>query len=130
MKKLIVLSGSSNSGKTETLNFLVSKFGGFSIPGKDGRYICKKNNLTIAICTAGDYEQIINDNISFFDSNFSCDVFISAARSKGSTVVNLSNWAKSKNIEYNYITKSWIYNGKNNFSPFNDKFADFLNSLI
>lgn len=130
MKRLIVLSGSSNVGKTETLNFLVKKLGGNPNFNQDGRYICKKSNSKIAVCTAGDTEQIIDDNISFFNSNFNCNIFISAAKARGITVDKLSGWADSKKVDYLYITKSWLYNKNNNFNIFNDYFADFLNALI
>jgi len=66
MKKLIILSGSSNTGKTETLKNLITILHGTLIPNQpDVKCLCKKNNLQLAICTAGDYIQIINDNITF-----------------------------------------------------------------
>lgn len=129
-KKLIILSGSSNSGKSETLKFLVTKLGGKLTANYDDRYICKNSTSTIAICTGGDDGNAINENINFFSTNMNCDVYISPARSKGVTIASLEKWAKSNNIDCLVLTKSWAKNANNAYSQFNDKFADFLNSLI
>lgn len=66
MKKLIILSGSSNCGKSETLKLLVGKLGGKLTQKYDDRYVCNKGKLKVAICTPGDNEYIANLNISFF----------------------------------------------------------------
>lgn len=130
MKKLIILSGSSNCGKSETLKLLVRKLGGKLTQKYDDRYVCNKGKLKVAICTPGDNEYIANLNISFFNQNKKCDVFISAARSSGATVNLLVDWANANKIDYIYVTKSRLEDKNNNFHFFNDKFADFLNSLI
>lgn len=129
-KKLIIVSGSDNSGKSETLKFLVTKLGGKLTANYDDRYICKNTTSTIAICTGGDDGYAINKNINFFSTNMNCDVYISPARSKGETITTLEKWAKSNNIDCLFLTKSWALNANNAYSQFNDKFADFLNSLI
>lgn len=59
-----------------------------------------------------------------------CDVYISPARSKGATITTLEKWANSNKIDCIFLTKSWAENANNVYSQFNDKFADFLNSLI
>lgn len=136
MSKLIILSGSSNSGKSEALINLANKIGilssqqyPFSVSG-DFKAICKKGNKTVAICTAGDSDAITRENMDYFDNNIS-DVYISAARTKGATVDKLTKWANSKKIDYLFLTKSWAENANNAvYSQINDKFADFLNSLI
>ena len=134
MQKLIILSGSSRYGKTETLICLSQKFKTISATScyspNDFRYICDKNGKKICICTAGDSASITNDNINFFNQHKNCDVFISAARSSGATVNLLVDWANANKIDYIYVTKSWLEDKNNNFHFFNDKFADFLNSLI
>ena len=61
-KRLIILSGSDNSGKSETLKFLVTKLGGKLTANYDDRYICKNTTSTIAICTGGDDVYAINEN--------------------------------------------------------------------
>lgn len=133
MSKLIILSGSSNSGKSEALINLANKIGILSSQQypfpKDFQAICKKGNKTVAICTAGDSNAITSANMAYFNNNIS-DVYISAARSKGATITTLENWAKSNNIDCLVLTKSWAKNANNVYSQFNDKFADFLNSLI
>lgn len=134
MKKLIILSGSSNSGKTKTLICLSKKFKIIyetsCYSPNDFKYICDKNGKRICICTAGDGAPITNDSINFFNQNKNCDVFISAARSSGATVNLLVDWANANKIDYIYVTKSWLADKNNRFSSFNNKFADFLNSLI
>ena len=130
MKKLIILSGSSNSGKSDTLKYLVTKLGGTLTNNYDDKYICNKGKLKICICTAGDSASITNDNINFFNQHKNCDVFISAAKSSGATVNLLVDWANANKIDYIYVTKSWLEDKNNNFHFFNDKFADFLNALI
>lgn len=134
MKKLIILSGSSNSGKTETLICLAKKFKIIyeisCYSPNDFRYICDKNGIKICICTAGDGAPITNDSINFFNQNKNCDIFISAARSSGATVNLLVDWANANKIDYIYVTKSWLEDKNNRFSFFNNKFADFLNALI
>lgn len=134
MSKLIILSGSGNSGKSEALINLANKIGILSSQQypfpKDFQAICKKGNKTVAICTAGDSNAITSANMAYFNNNIS-DVYISAARSKGATITTLENWAKSNNIDYLVLTKSWAENANNAvYSQINDKFADFLNSLI
>ncbi len=130
-KKLIILSGSDNSGKSETLKFLVTKLGGKLTANYDDRYICRNTTSTIAICTGGDDGYAINENIKFFLANMNCDVYISPARSKGVTIAALKGWANSNKINYLVLTKSWAENANNAvYSQINDKFADFLNSLI
>ncbi len=130
MKKLIILSGSSNSGKSDTLKYLVTKLGGTLTTNYDDKYTCNKGKLKLCICTAGDSASITNDNINFFNQHKNCDVFISAARSSGATVNLLVDWANANKIDYIYVTKSWLEDKNNNFHFFNDKFADFLNALI
>lgn len=130
-KKLIILSGSDNSGKSETLKFLVTKLGGKLTANYDDRYICKNSTSTVAICTGGDDGYAVNENTNFFSANMNCDVYISPARSKGVTIPILEKWAKSNNIDCLVLTKSWAKNANNAvYSQINDKFADFLNSLI
>lgn len=133
MSKLIILSGSGNSGKSEALINLANKIGILSSQKypfpKDFQAICKKGNKTVAICTAGDSEDITNENINYFNNNIS-DVYISPARTKGATVATLEKWANSNKIDCIFLTKSWVLNANNAYSQFNDKFADFLNSLI
>lgn len=53
MKKLIILSGSSNCGKSETLKLLVGKLGRKLTQKYDDRYVCNKGKLKVAICTPG-----------------------------------------------------------------------------
>lgn len=131
-KKLIILSGSDNSGKSETLKCLVKKLGGKLTANYDDRYICKKGTSSIAICTGGDDDYAINENKNFFSKNTNCDVYISAARTKGATIKNLSDWANSNKIDRIIVSKSCLTDPNNRIqnTNFNDYFADFLNSLI
>lgn len=103
-KKLIVLYGPENTGKTETLNRLIGLLdeskkveGGKLL--EDRRVIAeyKEKGKKIAIATKGDGPKEINENISFFDGagECCCDIFITAIRIKTS---HPSNNLRYKNL--------------------------------
>lgn len=130
MKKLIILSGSSNIGKTETLNWLVqnSRTVLKNTIKDDGSYVCNINGKIVDICTAGDNDSITNENINFFNKN-NADCYISAARSNGKTINLLESWAQKNNIKCICISKTYI-NDIGLDPLFNNKFSDFIKSLI
>jgi ABC-type proline/glycine betaine transport system ATPase subunit len=85
-EKLIILQGNSSIGKTTTLlqviDFLKKERGfvAFNPPqrGRDQRVLLKNDQgFSIAICTAGDSLDIIEENYRFFLKH-ECDVMVSA----------------------------------------------------
>lgn len=85
-KKLIILQGNPNIGKTTTLLRVIDSlmderdFKAVKLPQKrkDQRILLKNDqDFSIAICTAGDSLEIIEENYRFFLKN-ECDVMISA----------------------------------------------------
>jgi hypothetical protein len=85
-EKLIILQGNPNIGKTTTLlhviDFLKKERGFVPINppsrGKDQRVLLRnENGFSVAICTAGDTLEIIEENYRFFLQH-ECDVMVSA----------------------------------------------------
>ena len=85
-EKLIILQGNPNIGKTTTLlrviDFLKKARGFVPINslgrGKDQRVLLRNNEgFSVAICTAGDSLEIIEENYRFFLKH-KCDVLVSA----------------------------------------------------
>lgn len=101
--KIICLSGYCNSGKTNTLNWLIKiliEEKGFAlvlpesgISLGDPKYLRTDHNvilkdkngtMIVGITTGGDTETVIARNISFIEGH--CDVWITATRSRGETI--------------------------------------------
>ena len=110
-KVVIALYGPGRKGKTTTLNLLIGILGGTR------KEVYRRLRLTyggkrIAIATYGDDEWQLNKNIKFFDEK-SCDIYITATRTKGDTKKVLKKYAKTDII--------WI--GKN----YSDSLHDLIN---
>ena len=98
-EKLIILQGNPNIGKTTTLlrviDFLKKARGFVPInhpgSGKDQRVLLKNDQgFSVAICTAGDSLEVIEENYRFFLKN-ECDVMISACSINIDTHMNGSH---------------------------------------
>ena len=98
-EKLIILQGNPNIGKTTTLlrviDFLKKARGFVPINsigrGKDQRVLLRNNQgFLVAICTAGDSLEVIEENYRFFLKN-ECDVMISACSINIDTHMNGSH---------------------------------------
>lgn len=110
-KEVIALYGPGRKGKTTTLNLLIELLGGIRRKG-DQRVRLNYEGKDIAIATYGDDEWQLNENIKFFDEK-SCDIYITATRTKGDTKEVLKKYAKTDII--------WI--GKN----YSDSLHDLIN---
>lgn len=110
-KVVIALYGPGQKGKTTTLNLLIELLGGIRRKG-DQRVRLNYEGKDIAIATYGDDEWQLNENIKFFDEK-SCDIYITATRTKGDTKKVLKKYAKTDII--------WI--GKN----YSDSLHDLIN---
>ena len=111
-KKVIIgLWGPGGKGKSTTLNLLIELLGGTRRKG-DQRIRLTYREKKIAITTYGDDKWQLNKNIKFFDEK-SCDIYITATRTKGDTKKVLKKYAKTDII--------WI--GKN----YSDSLHDLIN---
>ena len=110
-KVIIALYGPGRKGKTTTLNLLIGLLGGTG-EEVDQRVRLNYEGKDIAIATYGDDEWQLNENIKFFDEK-SCDIYITATRTKGDTKKVLKKYAKTDII--------WI--GKN----YSDSLHDLIN---
>ena len=127
MNKLFVLSGSSNSGKTTTLNTLAdtlykmqgSKLGtAINIPhidATDDKYYfdlqINRRNVRVGIFTSGDYPSAIVNAFNFFTSN-NCEVCFAASKLYGNTVNAIESLALANGIipQYQYMVWQYPYN--------------------
>lgn len=110
-KVVIALYGPGRKGKTTTLNLLIKSLGGPE-ETEDRQLRLTYGRKRIAIATYGDDEWQLNKNIKFFDEK-SCDIYITATRTKGDTKKVLKQYAKTDII--------WI--GKN----YSDSLHDLIN---
>ena len=97
MKQIIALCRRSNTGKTNTLNYLIglldkSQEVDITALARDRRVVISYNNKKIAITTYGDNGEELERNIKFFEEN-GCDILVTATRSKGETRKIISNYA-------------------------------------
>lgn len=120
MKKIIALYGSGKKGKTSTLKKLIEemrKDSSFSEEEEkaeqylndDERIICTYKNKKIAITTGGDTEDIIKENLAFFEEH-ECDILVTATRTKGKTVDYIEDYENKNNIK---IIWKWKFIGTN-----------------
>lgn len=109
MKKIIALYGAANKGKTTTLNILVDLLAVVSDCYNIERHYDSKamfviNNKNIGVCTSGDNQEEIKNNIEFFYKN-ECEIIITATRTKGEGVSELEKFTKKQGIEIDWIMK-------------------------
>lgn len=87
MKKVIALYGAANRGKSTTLNILmdllveVSDYCNLE-KNCDGKGLFVIKNKTIGVCTSGDNQEEIKNNIEFFKKN-ECEIIVTSTRTKG-----------------------------------------------
>ncbi len=114
MEKIIGLYGKGSCGKTATLNFLIDLLtvATTSCPMPtphtgDRKETFTYNDKVISICTDGDYEEILEENISYFNKQ-KCDIVITATRTRGKTCDALNTFAsKNKISTVDWIKKSY-----------------------
>ncbi len=111
MKQIIALCKRSNTGKTNTLNYLIGLLDKsqeadiITAPTGDRRVVISYNNKKIAITTCGDNGEELNKNIKFFEEN-GCDILVTATRSKGKTKEIISNYAQKIKANIIWIEKN------------------------
>lgn len=123
--KICVLSGSSQSGKTNTLHTLALLLN--SMPSKyvfnaassdalptalpvsyDGQYLFEEaaTGRKIGISTGGDTEEVIDSAFNFF-SQSSCDIGFVASKSYGATVDQIEVRANNIGVVPQYLLLIW-----------------------
>lgn len=113
MKKVIVLRGVKNSGKTTTLNMVIDLLLHRGLPEKevpvcDERIAIGYNGKMVVVATYGDGLGFINGNINFLE--YYCrnvDVFITATWSRGDTVSRVEEFANNHNAKLCIVDKTY-----------------------
>lgn len=114
MQKIIGLYGKYDSGKTETLNWLIALLDQVvnntplptpPLKWTDRQSVFVYNGKTIAIATGGDDADAIQQNCAFFVAN-KCDIAISATRTRGQTCDALNIFAQQQGLTVTYIRKA------------------------
>ena len=114
-EELIILQGNRNVGKTTTLSNVINRLKserGFTIrnPSTQGRYqrvlLKDDQGFSVAICTAGDSLDIIEQNYRFFLSH-DCDVMVSACSINVATHMDGSRTNLSKTGLISFASGYW-----------------------
>ena len=115
--KVLVLYGTSNKGKTKTLNLLIDELtepGRKNVKeeikhGKDRCCVFEYNDKILKITTRGDDEcSLKSDYNKFPEYKDKTDIFICAARSKGETHNYIRSLATDENIYW--LSKTTFFN--------------------
>lgn len=105
-KVIIALYGPGNKGKSKTINLLIKLLGG-SESDKERRISLTYEDKKIAITTYGDDDSQLNKNIKFFKEK-SCDILVTATRTKGKSVKTLETFEKEIGRKAIWIAKSYL----------------------
>lgn len=113
MKTLVILSGVAGCGKTDTLNRLIGKLQQepdlqtlthlYTPNGKDQLFIATTSSGTVAVVTAGDYEEIEFIDQALMECK-NAKIIFAAGRTRGAVNDLLCNFASKH--EYNVIITS------------------------
>lgn len=106
LRKIIVLYGRANLGKTRTLRMVIDQLNGEPISNAmfDAQTVCRYNGQTIAVATRGDNADELRSNVAYFKSH-PCDIAITAARSRGGTHDVIKAYAQEIGAEVVWIYK-------------------------
>lgn len=110
MKKIIALYRRGNTGKTHTLNHLITLLDKskdvYSVDfAKDRRVSISYGNTKIAVTTWGDNRSEIEKNINFSEEK-GCDILVTATRTRGGSSRTLNDYAQKNGIEIIWIEKN------------------------
>jgi len=113
-KLVIVLQGVHDSGKTTTLNRLIALLQGVEAPSpltKDRRVLIHYQGKRVYVATPGDIEREIWKSIMLSGIE-GCDIFVSAARSKGGTLEPIKEYAKALHVAPVWVEKRRVNEGR------------------
>jgi energy-coupling factor transporter ATP-binding protein EcfA2 len=135
--RIIGLYGHGNCGKSETLNALkeLLREKGKSISAKPHPWsempeTFEYKKLVVCVAPGGDDGSKLKENIRYFKAK-KCDVAITATRCKGGPVEELQKYAKSEDVEIEWIQKSYEYNlSKETQTQCNKETAEVIMDLI
>ena len=132
MKKMIIVSGQGNTGKTSAIKGAISVFCNvLAKPTGDITIITpiRKSGAVhhVGFASGGDTEEIVRSNIDFFEKHdWDCLVF--ACKSRGATLVLLKKFAGTKGISPIYINT--LRQGMNAISAHTTKIVGQIASNI
>lgn len=128
MKKIIVLYGRGDIGKTSTLRMVTDMLEGkpLSYSRIDVREVYSYNEKKVVVTSYGDTEAIMIENIAFMKAH-PFDVAITAARSYGRTHDKIKEYANASGCELVWLMKSYEDGDEN---AINKKYADKIIALI
>lgn len=113
---ICALYGHSNCGKSATLNHLreLLRVQGESThlqspSGMDRRETFLFHGKTICLTPGGDDEQVMKDNLLYFDRQ-GADILVTASRSRGGTVDVIQEYRRTGDIHVKWVRKSYEYN--------------------
>lgn len=113
MMKIIALYAAANSGKTTTLQKVISYFKPKLEINGDQRVVIEIQNMKVAVTTFGDDADEIKQNFVFAQQNH-CEVLLTASRSKGGSVTMLYEIQKECSLEIDWIKKAVLSEQLNN----------------
>ena len=112
-KLVIVLQGIHDSGKTTTLNYLIQLLQGVEAPSlltKDRRVLIPYQGKRVYVATPGDIEREIWRSIMLSGIE-GCDIFVSAARSRGRTRKVIEEYAGALQVTPVQVRKRKVNQG-------------------
>jgi hypothetical protein len=102
MKKIILVSGAGNSGKTTSIRMFLDENGIFRKRIGDTTaivpIIVRKKPYVMGVATGGDSLPIVEKNFKFFTPR-SCDFVVCASKSEGATIEFIKQYAASNKIQ-------------------------------
>ena len=96
-KKIILVSGVGNSGKSSAIRLYLEMEGVFHLRRGDVTIVfpLRRKRLLMGLASGGDNINIINRNFRFFDSH-PCDVIVCASKSFGATRARVRELARQR----------------------------------
>lgn len=135
--RIIALYGHANCGKSNTLNRLkmILRGVGMSVssiphPWCEHPETFSYKGLVVCVAPAGDDMNAISNNLCYFSSK-SCDVAITACRSKGVTIRLLEDFARNVGTHVEWVQKSYEHSlGKITQGLCNQETAQLILNMI
>jgi hypothetical protein len=131
MRKLIVVTGTANTGKTSSIRLFLANRGIHHAKRGDITAIIpitkKGRSLALAIGTGGDHLSVVKRNTDFFDEH-GWDVVVCASKSRGAAYDHVIDFAKSSRAKL--IEIPTIHVNRNRTSANQDIAAQIERALV